>query len=100
MPGHILKKLQGIGVYAKRALTPRSLNMKLGPQRNYHKGRAAIRLLHDYEPSDGPSFEALVETVPAGRGGNVPIMFCVSATRHKLVLAWPGLGCIHYSFRH
>ena len=29
--------------YAKRALTPRSLNMKLGPRRNYHKGRAAIR---------------------------------------------------------
>ena len=29
--------------YAKRALTPRSLNMKLGPRRNYHEGRAAIR---------------------------------------------------------
>ena len=29
--------------YAKRALTPRSLNVKLGPWRNYHKGRAAIR---------------------------------------------------------
>ena len=29
--------------YAKRALTPRSLNVKLVPQRNYHKGRAAIR---------------------------------------------------------
>ena len=29
--------------YAKQALTPRSLNMKLGPRRNYHKGRAAIR---------------------------------------------------------
>ena len=29
--------------YAKRALTPRSLNMKLGPWCNYHKGRAAIR---------------------------------------------------------
>ena len=28
--------------YAKRALTPRSLNVKLGPRRNYHKGRAAI----------------------------------------------------------
>ena len=25
--------------YAKRALTPRSLNVKLGPQLNYHKGR-------------------------------------------------------------
>ena len=24
--------------YAKRALTPRSLNVKLGPQRNYHEG--------------------------------------------------------------
>ena len=29
--------------YAKRALTPRSLNVKLGPRRNYHMGRAAIR---------------------------------------------------------
>ena len=29
--------------YAKRVLTPRSLNVKLGPRRNYHKGRAAIR---------------------------------------------------------
>ena len=29
--------------YAKQALTLRSLNVKLGPQRNYHKGRAAIR---------------------------------------------------------
>ena len=29
--------------YAKRALIPRSLNVKLGPRRNYHKGRAAIR---------------------------------------------------------
>ena len=28
--------------YAKWALTPRSLNVKLGPRRNYHKGRAAI----------------------------------------------------------
>ena len=26
--------------YAKRALTPQSLNVKLGPQRNYHKGQA------------------------------------------------------------
>ena len=32
-----------LGHYAKRALTPRSLNVKLGPRRNYHKGRAAIR---------------------------------------------------------
>ena len=29
--------------YAKRVLTPLSLNVKLGPRRNYHKGRAAIR---------------------------------------------------------
>ena len=29
--------------YAKRTLTPQSLNVKLGPRRNYHKGRAAIR---------------------------------------------------------
>ena len=26
--------------FAKRALTPRSLNVKFDPQRNYHKGRA------------------------------------------------------------
>ena len=26
--------------FAKQALTPRSLNVKLGPRRNYHKGRA------------------------------------------------------------
>ena len=29
--------------YAKQALTPRSLNVKLGPRRNYHEVRAAIR---------------------------------------------------------
>ena len=29
--------------YAKRALTPQSLNVKLGPRRNYHKEQAAIR---------------------------------------------------------
>ena len=29
--------------YAKQALTPRSLNVKLGPRGNYLKGRAAIR---------------------------------------------------------
>ena len=29
--------------YAKPALTPRSLSVKLGQRRNYHKGRAAIR---------------------------------------------------------
>ena len=29
--------------YAKRALTPQSLNVKLGRRHNYHKGRAAIR---------------------------------------------------------
>ena len=29
--------------YAKQALTQWSLNVKLGPRRNYHKGRAAIR---------------------------------------------------------
>ena len=30
-------------MYAKWALTPRSLNVKLGPRRNYHEGRVAIR---------------------------------------------------------
>ena len=29
--------------YAKWVLTPRSLNVKLGPRCNYHEGRAAIR---------------------------------------------------------
>ena len=29
--------------YAEQALTPRSLNVKLGLRRNYHMGRAAIR---------------------------------------------------------
>ena len=29
--------------YAKQALTPQKVDMKLGPRRNYHKGRAAIR---------------------------------------------------------
>ena len=29
--------------YAKQALTPRSLNVKLGPRRNYHKQAIAIR---------------------------------------------------------
>ena len=29
--------------YAKRALTPRALNVELGPRRKGHKGRAAIR---------------------------------------------------------
>ena len=44
--------------YAKWALTPRSLNVKLGPRRNYHKGfqpgeGPSRGLLRDYEPSDG-----------------------------------------------
>ena len=44
--------------YVKRALTQRSLNRKLGPRRNYHKGRAAIRhYLPDGEddPHGGPA---------------------------------------------
>ena len=61
--------------YAKRALTPRSLKVKLGPRRNYHKGwaglnsnsvlnvkavvavfnqeKALVASRGDYEPSDG-----------------------------------------------
>ena len=31
--------------YAKQALTPRSLNVKLGPRHKYHEGRAAKRHL-------------------------------------------------------
>ena len=40
--------------YNKRALTPRSLNVKLGPIRNYHKGRAAIR---HYAGVEQPKFD-------------------------------------------
>ena len=45
--------------YAKRALTPRSLNVKLGPRRNYHEGRAAIR---HYANQQMELFEALLLT--------------------------------------
>ena len=40
--------------------------MKLGPRRNYHKGRADLSrgLLRDYEPS----FESLVFTVQCAQG--------------------------------
>ena len=31
--------------YAKRALTPQSLNVKLGPRRNYHVGPAAMQTM-------------------------------------------------------
>ena len=37
--------------YAKRALTPLSLNVKLGPQRNYHKGQAAIGRHYANQPA-------------------------------------------------
>ena len=30
-------------VITEKAMTPRSLNVKLGPRRNYHEGQAAIR---------------------------------------------------------
>ena len=44
--------------YAKQTLTPRSLNVKLGPRRNYHKGRAAIRHYANLrEPSDSLCFK-------------------------------------------
>ena len=57
-------------------LTPRSLNVKLGPSRNYQKGRAAIRhyanqTARPFQPGEGPSrglvgafslFEALSAT--------------------------------------
>ena len=36
--------------YAKLALTPRSLNVKLGPRRNYHKGSAS----RHFQPGEGP----------------------------------------------
>ena len=32
-------------LYAKWALTPRSLNVKLGPRRKYHKGRAVCSVI-------------------------------------------------------
>ena len=38
-----LLPLSHLRQYAKRALTPRSLNVKLGPRRNYHKEWAALR---------------------------------------------------------
>ena len=61
--------------YAKRALTPRSLNVKLGPRRNYHKGRAAIRhyanqTARPFGPSDGPIWstsEDGVSIIPVSR---------------------------------
>ena len=31
--------------YAKQALTPRYLNVKLGPRRNYQKGQAAFSVI-------------------------------------------------------
>ena len=48
---------------AKRALTPRSLNVKLGPPCNYHKGQVALRhYTHNVDaigtfiqPGEGPS---------------------------------------------
>ena len=40
--------------YAKRALTPRSLNVKLGPRRKGHKGRA-VQLAQCFQPGEGPS---------------------------------------------
>ena len=54
--------------YAKRALTPRSLNVKLGPRRNYHKGRAAIR-----HYANQPAH---------------PLMTFVSATQFHVYLPW------------
>ena len=62
--------------YAKWALTPRSLNVKLGPRHNYHEGRSrrSRGLLRDYEPSDGTFWSSIVYTIvrshspPGGRG--------------------------------
>ena len=53
--------------------TPRSLNVKLGPRRNFHKGRAAIRhYANQTEPSDGPfwstSEQVSVSTICLRRG--------------------------------
>ena len=50
-----------------------SLNVKLGPWHNYHKGRAAIRLLCDYEPSDGPFWSTNTHTALC-EGQNVNII--------------------------
>ena len=46
--------------YAKRALTPRSLNVKLGPRRNYHKGREALRHYALVATQQGLTLGALV----------------------------------------
>ena len=52
--------------YAKRVLTPRSLIMKLGQRRKYHKGQAAIRhYANQTEPITNllmELFEALVNS--------------------------------------
>ena len=42
--------------YAKQALTPWSLNVKLGPRRNYHEGRVAIRHYANQTLRHGPNF--------------------------------------------
>ena len=52
--------------YAKRALTPRSLYLKLGPRRNYHKRRAdaLVRTLSVITNLRIDLFEALVSECP------------------------------------
>ena len=47
--------------YAKRALTPQSLNVNVGPRRNYHKGRAAIR--HYANPPPVPYDYCVVDPI-------------------------------------
>ena len=55
--------------YAKRALTPRSLNVKLGPRRKGHKGRAGwLAYIVPVPNLRMELFEALVEDTEAAGG--------------------------------
>ena len=45
--------------YAKRALTARSLNVKLGPQRNYHECLKCESGCSCFQPGEGPSRDLL-----------------------------------------
>ena len=54
--------------YAKRALTPRSLNVKLGPRRKGHKGRGGLVSIVSYS--------------------RLSLMIIVSASQFQVYLLW------------
>ena len=58
--------------YAKQALTPRSLNVKLGPRRKYHKGRALVGAFSVITNLRMELFQALLLTPPARCPGPRP----------------------------